>query len=376
MPSTRRSTPRRPRSARRTSRPSTCSTSRPRRRCRATTTRRASCWRSTTPGGRPISTKRPSAGTSGSSRSEARRPAPRPAPAVTSAAAISLRPNARAVDRLLARFGPVALALPGIAFAVMFFVVPVGLILAQSFFAPDFTLRFYARLVATPDYLQVFWISFKIALVTAAISMVASYPVAYKLVVAGPLARAAMLACILLPFWTNVLIRCYAWMLVLQTKGVLNTLLLSWLHVITAPLPMVFNFTGVIVGMVHYLVPINIPVLYSVMKSIDLRLVQAAQGLGANPLRAFLAVFVPLSLGGVRAAAMLVFVISLGFFVTPALLGGRSEVTVAMLVSSYFTDVLDWNFGSALATVLLAFTVAGLALYFAFQRDQGGLVPR
>jgi ABC-type spermidine/putrescine transport system permease subunit I len=290
--------------------------------------------------------------------------------------AISLRPNARAVDRLLARFGPVALALPGIAFAVMFFVVPVGLILAQSLFAPGFTLRFYARLVATPDYLEVFWISFKIALVTAAISMVASYPVAYKLVVAGPLARAVMLACILLPFWTNVLIRCYAWMLVLQTKGVLNTLLLSWLHVITAPLPMVFNFTGVIVGMVHYLVPINILVLYSVMKSIDLRLVQAAQGLGANPLRAFLAVFLPLSLGGVRAAAMLVFVISLGFFVTPALLGGRSEVTVAMLVSSYFTDVLDWNFGSALAAVLLAFTVAGLALYFAFQRDRGGLVPR
>jgi ABC-type spermidine/putrescine transport system permease subunit I len=165
-------------------------------------------------------------------------------------------------------------------------------------------------------------------------------------------------------------------MLILQTTGVLNELLFNWLHVLAAPQPFVFNLTGVIIGMVHYLVPINILVLFSVMKSIDLRLVQAAKGLGANPLRAFGAVFVPLSMPGVRASAMLIFVISLGFFVTPALLGGRREITVAMLVSTYFSDVLNWGFGSALATVLLALSLIGLSLYFAFQPKATPAVPR
>jgi ABC-type spermidine/putrescine transport system permease subunit I len=199
-----------------------------------------------------------------------------------------------------------------------------------------------------------------------------SYPVAYLLVVAPPGVRSAMLTAILLPFWTNVLIRCYAWMLILQNRGLLNEVLINWLHVQAAPLAMVFNFTGVIIGMVHYVVPINILVLYSVMKAIDLRLLQAAKGLGANPIRAFVAVFVPLSMPGVRAAAMLIFVISLGFYVTPALLGGRREITVAMLVSTYFSDVLNWGFGSALATVLLLLSLFGLALYFAFQRKAAG----
>jgi putative spermidine/putrescine transport system permease protein len=160
-------------------------------------------------------------------------------------------------------------------------------------------------------------------------------------------------------------------MLMLQKGGVLNELLVNWLHVLTAPLALVFNLTGVIIGMVHYVVPINILVLFSIMKAIDLRLLQAAKGLGANPIRAFAAVFVPLSMPGVRAAAMLIFVISLGFYVTPALLGGRREITVAMLVSTYFSDVLNWGFGSALAAVLLVLSLVGLSLYFAFQLRPG-----
>ena len=278
-------------------------------------------------------------------------------------------------DRLLGRFGPAMLAMPGIVFIVLFFAVPVGLILIQSVLDPGFTLAFYKRLFSAPEYLTVFAISFKIALITTAISMLMSYPVAYLLVVAPPLVGSVMLTAILLPFWTNVLIRCYAWMLILQTGGVINALLVNWLHVLTAPLPLVFNLTGVIIGMVHYVVPINILVLFSIMKSIDLRLLQAAKGLGANPLRAFTTVFVPLSMAGVRAAAMLIFVISLGFYVTPALLGGRREITVAMLVSTYFSDVLNWGFGSALATVLLVFSLVGLALYFAFQPKATRVVP-
>lgn len=270
-------------------------------------------------------------------------------------------------DRVLARFGPAMLATPGLVFIGLFFIVPVGLILLQSVLDHGFTLAFYRRLFSAPEYLAVFSISFKIALITTLISMLLSYPVAYLLVVASPLVRAVMLTAILLPFWTNVLIRCYAWMLILQNQGLLNQVLIDWLHVQTVPLALVFNSTGVIIGMVHYVVPINILVLFSVMKAIDLRLLQAAKGLGANPIRAFIAVFVPLSMPGVRAAAVLIFVISLGFYVTPALLGGRREITVAMLVSTYFSDVLNWGFGSALAAVLLVLSLLGLSVYFAFQ---------
>lgn len=275
-------------------------------------------------------------------------------------------------DDLLRRLGPAVLALPTVAVILLFFVVPVGLILAQSVLDPSPTARFYVHLFTTPEYLAVFTVSFKIALVTMLLSLLASYPVAYLLVVAPPSVRQLMLTLILLPFWTNVLIRCYAWMLMLQTKGLVNTALVGWTHLFAAPLPLVFNFTGVVIGMVHYCVPINILVLYSVMKTIDLRLLQAAKGLGADPMRAFALVFLPLSLPGVRAASMLILVISLGFFVTPALLGGRHEITAAMLVTTYFSDVLNWGFGSAIATVLLAVTLIGLLLYFAAQRGSAG----
>lgn len=283
---------------------------------------------------------------------------------------------AHTVDRLLDRYGGIVLAAPGVAFSVVFFLVPVGIILIQSVVDQGFTLAFYARLFSAPEYLDVFSITFKVALITSAISLAVSYPVAYLLVLASPAVRAVMLTTILLPFWTNVLIRCYAWMLILQTNGVVNDFLVNWLHVFTAPLPLVFNLTGLVIGMTHYIVPINILVLYSVMKAIDLRLLQAAKGLGANPLRAFVTVFVPLSMPGVRASGMLIFVIALGFFVMPALLGGNREITVAMLVSTYFTEILNWGFGSALAVALLAFSLVGLFFYFMFQRNVTLAAPK
>jgi ABC-type spermidine/putrescine transport system permease subunit I len=168
----------------------------------------------------------------------------------------------------------------------------------------------------------------------------------------------------LLPFWTNILVRCYSWMLILQTKGLLNTALMDWLGVSSQPLPLMYNSVGVAIGMVHYLLPPMVLILYSVMKSIDVGLVRAAEGLGASPARAFWRVFVPLSMPGLRAATVLIFILALGFFVTPALLGGRSDITVAMLIDAQFTEIVNWGFGSALAGVLLAITVFGLLLYY------------
>jgi ABC-type spermidine/putrescine transport system permease subunit I len=279
-------------------------------------------------------------------------------------------------DLLFERYGPILIWLPGVLFMAAFFLLPVGLIAIRSVYENGFTLVHYERLFSVPQYFEVLWISLKIAFLSTLACILAGYPVAYLLVIARPGVRTLMMAFILLPFWTNILVRCYAWMLVLQTKGLANTLLVSWLGIAREPLPLLFNLTGVVIGMVHYLLPIAILMLYAGMKSIDLRPVRAAQGLGANPLRAFCAIFIPLSMPSVRATTMLIFVLGLGFYVTPALLGGQGEVTIAMLVSTYFGEVSNWGFGSALAVLLIAVTLSGLGVYFALQRDRSEWAAR
>jgi len=272
--------------------------------------------------------------------------------------------------RWLARAGSILLGLPPVIVIVGLFLCPVGLILLQSVFIPHFDLAEYRHIFQTPLYWTVFSISLRIALFSTIISLVASYLVASSLLFVRPLTRSVMLAIILVPFWTNVLIRCYAWILILQKNGVANLLLVQKLHIFSQPLSLLFNIDSVLIGMVHYLIPINILILYTAMQRIDLRLLQAAKGLGANPLLAMLHVFLPLSMPGVFASSMLVFVISLGFFVAPALLGGPREITIAMQINSSFTDTVDWALGSALAVILLVVTLVFIAGYLTLQRKQ------
>lgn len=262
------------------------------------------------------------------------------------------------------------LLLPGVAFLLIAFVLPVLLLLSRSLFDPAFTLDYYRRMLVVPAYLDVLIFSFEVAIASTALTLLFGYPYAYALTILPPAWRGFLISLVLLPFWTNILVRCYSWMLILQTKGLLNTLLVDVFGAFTQPLPLMYNFVGVMVGMVHYLLPPMVLILYSVMRAIDLRLVDAAGGLGASPTRAFWRIFVPLSMPGVRAATVLVFILSLGFFVTPALLGGRKDITVAMLIDTQFTELLNWGFGSALAVVLLIVTVGGLAIYY------GTLGPR
>ena len=272
--------------------------------------------------------------------------------------------------RWLDRAGSILLGLVPIAVIVGLFLIPVGMILLQSVFIPDFDLAQYRQIFQQPLYWNVFGISLKIALVSTIVSLVASYIVASTLLFVRPLTRSIMLALILVPFWTNVLIRCYAWILILQKSGLVNLVAVQWLHLFSQPLSLLFNMSSVLIGMVHYLIPINILILYTAMQRIDLRLLQAAKGLGANPAVAILHVFVPLSMPGVFASSMLVFVISLGFFVTPALLGGPQQLTLAMQINSSFTDTVDWALGSALAVILLVVTLVFIGLYLALQRKQ------
>lgn len=278
--------------------------------------------------------------------------------------------KSRHENRWIARAGSVLLGLPPIAVIIGVFAFPVALILLESIAAPEFGLQQYRHILETPVYLTVFVISLKIAFISTVVSLIASYLLASTMLVVRPVTRSMILAMILVPFWTNVLIRCYAWILILQNNGIINLVLFQKLHLFSQPIPLLFTINSVVIGMVHYLIPINTLILFSAMQRIDLRLLQAAKGLGANGLVAVIYIFVPLSMPGVFASSMLVFVISLGFFVTPALLGGPKEITLAMQINSYFTDTVDWALGSALATMLLIVTLAFIAVYLALQKRQ------
>jgi putative spermidine/putrescine transport system permease protein len=265
---------------------------------------------------------------------------------------------------------PALLLGPACTALLLVFVLPIGLLLSRSLFDPDFTLRHYARAFAIPEYLRVFWISFEIAGISTLVGLLLGYPLAYYISRSSPSARSIAIGIVLLPFWTNILVRCYAWMLILQTKGLLNLALVDWLELIPRPVPMVYNLTGVIVGMVHYLLPPTVLILDSVMRTIDRRLLAAAESLGAKPFQVFWRIFFPLSIPGVRAAALLIFIMGLGFFVTPALLGGRTDITVAMLINAEFTELVNWGFGSALAVILLVVTLVGVYGYYLAQPRQ------
>jgi putative spermidine/putrescine transport system permease protein len=262
------------------------------------------------------------------------------------------------------KLGPGCLIVPGLVVLAAIFVFPLLLLLSRSIFDPDLTLHHYTRIFERAEYLKVIWISVEIAVVSTALTILLAYPASYYLTKAPPAVRNIFLALVLIPFWTNILVRCYSWMILLQKRGIINTVLVQKLSIFDQPLDLVYNYAGVIIGMVHYLLPPAILILYSINQTIDRRLVQAAESLGAPPLRAFYRVFFPLSMPGVRAATVLVFILSLGFFVTPALLGGRREITMAMLVNTQFSELINWGFGSALSVVLLVMTLAGIVLYY------------
>jgi ABC-type spermidine/putrescine transport system permease subunit I len=171
-----------------------------------------------------------------------------------------------------------------------------------------------------------------------------------------------MLIAVLIPFWTSILVRTYAWMVLLQRRGALNTLLVQF-GLIQEPLELMYNRFGVLVGMVHILLPYMILPLYSVMQGIDMDLIKAAENLGANPLQSFARVFFPLSLPGVGAGLSLVFILAVGFFITPALMGGARETMIAQLIQRLISILLDWELGSALAFVLLAVVLIFFMLF-------------
>jgi ABC-type spermidine/putrescine transport system permease subunit I len=252
--------------------------------------------------------------------------------------------------------------LSALAFFLAVYLYPLTRLLAWSVFSPDFTLEHYAKLFAEPAYLRAFRNTVEISVGVTLISLVLGYPLAYLMAVVSGRVRALLIVLVLVPFWTSVLVRTFAWMVILGKQGVINQLLVGW-GLVDRPLALIYNMVGVQVGMVHVLLPFMVFPLYSVMTRIDVALVAAARSLGASPRQAFLRVFFPLSLPGMTAGCVLVFLMAVGFYITPALLGGEGQVTFATLIELVVRDLLDWNFGASLGVFLL--TIVG-ALFVVF----------
>src|SRR5215469_10228479 len=258
---------------------------------------------------------------------------------------------------------------PLLLFLAALFVYPVAQILILSLFDPAGNLSAvnYTHIAVTPVYLQTLLITFKIAGWTTLFAILAGYPVAYLLANTTARARDTLILLVLMPFWTSFLVRTFAWMILLGRNGAVNRLLLA-LGITDAPVSLIFNFTGVMIGMVHAMLPLGIMAMLSVMQGLDTNLVKAARSLGARGGQAFWRIYFRLSLPGLAAAGLLVFITALGFFITPALLGGRRETMISQVIITVIQEVLNWRFAGALSVVLLA---ASAVVFYVYDRLLG-----
>jgi putative spermidine/putrescine transport system permease protein/spermidine/putrescine transport system permease protein len=251
-----------------------------------------------------------------------------------------------------------ALSSPALLVVALVVFVPVGWLFWLSFFdQTGATFANYGRLLDNTAYFKIFKTTFLLSAIVTLATILLGYPLAYLLSQLSRRAALVGLALVLLPFWTSLLVRTYAWLVLLQRNGLINSLLTK-LGVIDQPLALVYNFTGAVIGMVHIMLPFLVLPLYASMKSIDPLLPRAAMSLGASPRAAFFTVFAPLTLPGLFAGSLLVFIYCLGFYIVPQVLGGGRVNMVAMKILENATTYFNWGAASALGVVLLVVTLA------------------
>jgi putative spermidine/putrescine transport system permease protein len=252
-------------------------------------------------------------------------------------------------------------ALPALILIILFFVVPVVALLLRSVTEPVPGLQNYATLFGDGTYARVFFNTFLVATVVTAVTVIVAFPVAWMLAIMPPALGSIVFGIIILSMWTNLLTRTYAWMVLLQRTGVINRTLMD-IGLISEPLPLINNLTGVTIGMVYIMLPFMILPLVGTLRAIDPMTLRAAALCGASPFDAFRRVLLPLSLPGIAAGGLMVFVMSLGYFVTPTLLGGTSNMMLAGMIAQMIQSLLNWGLGSAAAFILLLVTMALYAL--------------
>jgi putative spermidine/putrescine transport system permease protein len=270
----------------------------------------------------------------------------------------SLAPERRDVVRYL------MILLPAMMVLLALFVYPLLGLADRSVYRPrvGYTLEFYSRIWRVPVYLQVIGRTFRISAFVTLICLALGYPLAYLLATLRPRIARLLMIVVVLPFFTSIIVRTYAWMVLLGRNGIVNQYL-TRLGLTQAPLPLLYNQGGVLIGMTYVLLPYMVLTVYSVMGGIDPGLIRAAHSLGASRWQAFRRVLLPLSLPGIAGGTLLVFILSLGFFITPALMGGPSDVMIAMLIEREVEFTLNWSFASALAVILLILTLIGFVGY-------------
>lgn len=268
------------------------------------------------------------------------------------------------------RLDTTLLLLPAALFLLVWFVIPLSRLMSLAFVsdpgAADAGIgggvfSNFAILLNSSVYLRVLANTLLVSAVVTVITLVLAWPVSYMLTkLKGPLFVVTLYG-VLFPLWISVLVRTFSWMLLLERGGPVNRLLMGS-GLIDHPLALLFNETGVVIGMVHVLLPYAILPLYSAMNRIDGRLLMASDGLGAGIMDTFRRVYLPLCLPGLFGGGTFVLLLSLGFFITPALLGGANAMTLSMLISSFVTDRLAWSLAAAGSLVLLVIVLLLLGL--------------
>jgi len=232
-----------------------------------------------------------------------------------------------------------------------------------------FTFQNYADLLK-PMYVQIFVYSLWISFITTLICLVLAYPFAYFIANVKAKYKVLLFMLIIIPFWTNSLVRTYAWMIILGTNGIINSYLLQF-GVIKEPLKLLYTNGAVILGLVYTLFPFMVLPLYASIEGLDKSYVEAASDLGASPLQAFLRVTLPLTMSGVAAGSVLVFIPSLGLFFIPDLLGGSKTMLISNLIQNQFLTARNWPFGSAVSILLIIITIIFIILYFNKSKNKG-----
>lgn len=271
------------------------------------------------------------------------------------------------------KLGASLLISPALLWLLLFFLIPLGIMLVYSFCQRsryggvvwDFTINNYLK-VSKPIYLKPVLRSFWVATVNTVICLLIGYPAAYY-ISSRPTVKVKniLLLLVILPLWTNFVVRTYAWMVILREGGVINTILMK-LNLIEKPLELLFTKKAVIIGLVYGYLPFMIWPLYVSIEKVDRSFLEAANDLGANRFQTFFRVMLPLTLPGIVAGSILVFIPTLGAFVTPDLLGGAKDMMIGNLIQNQYVKVRNWPFGSALSFILLIMVLALLLLYVRF----------
>lgn len=273
------------------------------------------------------------------------------------------------------------LSAPALLWLGFFFFVPLFLVLVLSFLERgtygqvvfSFTLNNYIRFI-DPLYVSILWDTMVVSVLTTVITLLIGYPLAYYIARMDKKWQHTWLLMVMVPFWINFLVRSYAWVVILRTQGVINTLLES-LGLITEPLSLLYNMGSVLVGMVYTLLPFMVLPIYVSLEQLDRRKLEAAYDLGATPLKAFWHVTLPLTKPGIVSGSILVFVASVGMFVVPDVMGGAKSALIGNVIQNQFLSARDWPFGSALSIILMLLMIVMIFLYYRVikvQEQEGG----